>query len=36
MKIMNEKKKDDIRKIGIMLWRIKCLWRNVIENYDNE
>ena len=36
MKIMNEKKIENIRKIGIMLWRIKCLWRNVIENYDNE
>ena len=33
MKIMNERKKVEIRKVGIMLWRIMCLWKNEIEKY---
>ena len=33
LKIVNEKKKEEIRRVGTMLWRIKCAWMKEIEKY---
>ena len=35
-KIMNEKNKEQLRKTGLMLWRIKGLWMKEIEKYGIE
>ena len=35
-KIMNERNKEQLRKTGLMLWRIKGLWMNEIEEYGTE
>ena len=36
MKIMNERNRVQIRKVGLMLWRIKKEWMKEIEKYGSD